>query len=157
MSALTALEIRELTNFLKPFLEREYLDRVYPIGSLYFSATEVDPSALFGGTWERIKDRFLLSAGDTYTAGSMGGEATHTLTVEEMPSHSHATVTHAASTAQDGWGMLALWGDRGGSQDYYLLGSDKTTEIYTTNSKGGGKPHNNMPPYLAVCVWKRIA
>ena len=52
--------------------------------------SEINPSELFGGTWERIKDKFLLSAGEAYEAGAMGGEATHELTTEEMPTHAHA-------------------------------------------------------------------
>lgn len=62
---------------------------IYPIGSIYLSVNSVDPSTLFGGTWEKIKDRFLLSSGDTYSNGSIGGEASHTLTINEMPSHKH--------------------------------------------------------------------
>lgn len=62
----------------------------YPVGSIYLSVTDVDPSSLFGGTWERIGGRFLLGADSTYAAGSTGGEASHQLTTAEMPSHNHA-------------------------------------------------------------------
>lgn len=62
---------------------------VYPVGSIYISVTDTSPASLFGGTWEQLKDRFLLAAGDSYAAGSTGGEATHTLTASEMPSHNH--------------------------------------------------------------------
>ena len=63
------------------------------------STVDVDPSTLFGGTWERIKDKFLLTAGDNYAAGSTGGSTSHThtnpstgstaITVAQIPSHSH--------------------------------------------------------------------
>ena len=65
------------------------LDKLYPVGCIYQSAKATSPAELFGGTWEQIKDRFILAAGDTYAAGSTGGEATHTLTVNEMPRHNH--------------------------------------------------------------------
>ena len=60
-----------------------------PIGSLYWSSQNISPASLFGGTWTQITDKFVLAAGDAYAVGSSGGEATHTLTVAEMPSHNH--------------------------------------------------------------------
>lgn len=156
MSALTALEIRELTNFLKPFLEREYLDRVYPIGSLYFSATDVNPSALFGGTWERIKDRFLLASGDKYATGSMGGSA-DAIVVD----HKHKGIyfkerikpvsTKANPPYNDTYGVgLEITLD-----DNVIYSGD--VNGLTTESAGESGTGKNMPPYLSVCVWKRIA
>ena len=62
---------------------------MYPIGSIYRSVKSTDPSELFGGTWELLKDVFLMAAGDSYPAGSTGGEAEHALTVDEMPNHTH--------------------------------------------------------------------
>ena len=71
------------------------LESVYPVGSIYLSINGVNPANLFGfGTWEQIKDRFLLAAGDTYQAGSIGGEAEHTLTELEMPAHDHEFDRH---------------------------------------------------------------
>ena len=61
----------------------------HPIGSLYWSSDSTDPGTLFGGTWARIKDKFILAAGDTYSNGDTGGAATVTLTTNNMPSHSH--------------------------------------------------------------------
>ena len=62
---------------------------MYPVGSIYLSINSINPGILFGGTWEQIKDSFLLAAGDIHEAGEIGGEETHTLTVEEIPSHTH--------------------------------------------------------------------
>lgn len=59
--------------------------QIYPIGSIYLSVNNVNPSTMFGGTWVQIKDKFLLAAGDNYNNGSTGGEATHTLTKTEIP------------------------------------------------------------------------
>lgn len=88
---------------------RGYITRyAYPIGSVYMSVTEVDPSELFGGEWERIQDKFLLSAGSTYSAGTSGGSATHTpsgsvnnttLTTTQIPSHTHTFSGTSVSTS----------------------------------------------------------
>ena len=55
------------------------LNAMYPIGSIYMSVNETDPSTIFGGQWEQVKDKFLLACGDTYQNGTTGGEATHIL------------------------------------------------------------------------------
>ena len=120
------------------------LNEVYPVGSIYMSVNNVDPGTLFGGTWEQLKDRFLLGAGDNYTAGDTGGEATHTLTVDEMPSHNH-TVSRGTNTGTTEWGLVR-YSTQNSSAD--------TTRIANT---GGDQPHNNMPPYLVVYMWKRTA
>lgn len=81
---------------------------IYPVGSIYMSVNNVNPSTVFGGTWEQIKDKFLLACGDTYNNGATGGSATHTpsgtvgnhtLTAAEIPSHTHTydKATQAAS------------------------------------------------------------
>ena len=136
------------------------LDQVYPVGSIYMSVNNTDPGTLFGGTWTQIQDTFLLSAGSTYTAGDTGGAATHThttgnhtLTVNEMPSHTHTTHTY--------------YGSQGNS---YIAGCGSSTSGHTggntgNNYTGGGQAHNhgntgdssNMPPYLVVYMWQRTA
>lgn len=122
----------------------DLIDLIYPVGSIYMSANNVSPANLFGGTWEQIKDRFLLACGSTYNAGATGGEATHKLTIDEMPKHSHKT-----------------WlGTTGGAEETLSTG-DRTEHNWGATSAleatGGGQPHNNMPPYLAVYMWKRTA
>ena len=72
----------------------DLFDLIYPVGSIYMSVNSTNPSVFFGGTWEQIKDTFLLATGDTYANGSTGGEATHTLTENEMPSHTHIQNSH---------------------------------------------------------------
>ena len=66
------------------------LNLVYPVGSIYWSSNNTNPGTLFGGTWTQIKDRFILAAGDSYSNGATGGAATVTLTVSNMPSHTHS-------------------------------------------------------------------
>ena len=78
------------------------LDKQYPVGSIYLSVNNTNPSELFGGTWERIKDKFLLASGDTYSNGSTGGSATHTLTTNEMPSHKHTYRHYQSNGTQTG-------------------------------------------------------
>lgn len=68
----------------------------YPVGSIYISVSGVNPSQLFGGTWQQITGRFLLAAGGGYAAGATGGAATHTLTANEMPSHNHIITVSGA-------------------------------------------------------------
>ena len=128
-------------------------DDVYPVGSIYMSVNSTDPGTLFGGTWERIRDRFLLAAGDSFAAGGMGGEASHKLVESEMPGHSHAMSSvgtlRAISTTTSG---ATNYIERG-SGVYYTA----TLNNFSTGSKGGNASHNNMPPYLAVYIWKRTA
>ena len=119
----------------------------YPVGSIYMSVNNKNPSKLFGGTWEQIKDVFLLAAGNTYAAGSTGGEATHTLTVEEIPEHQHAL--HYRSIYSGDGSTSAIT-----SKSYSTGNTSKENGALAT---GDGKAHNNMPPYLAVYVWKRTA
>lgn len=126
----------------------DILNLVYPIGSIYLSVNEVNPNTLFGfGEWEMIKDTFLLGAGDTYQAGSTGGEATHKLTVSEIPSHSHG---YYVVNSREGSEWLA------GAQRVYSSWWDTEWVNDGTSTTGGDQPHNNMPPYLAVYIWKRI-
>lgn len=122
-------------------------DYIYPIGSIYLSLDGTfDPNVSFGGTWLRIKDTFLYGAADSgaYTIGEDGGEKEHTLTVSEMPSHSHS------------YDVI-----KGIGSDIPMFYSGNNNEMYSyassTSNEGGGQSHNNMPPYLCVNMWKRIA
>lgn len=117
----------------------------YPVGAIYLSVTDANPAALFGGTWERIGGRFLLAADSTYAAGSTGGEAVHTLTADEMPKHNHDVDNLNASGNATPFMTVQAQDKRG-------FGGNVQT-MYA----GGGKAHNNMPPYLAVYMWKRTA
>ena len=128
------------------------LDKVYPVGSIYMSVNSTNPKTLFGGTWVQIKDRFLLAAGTTYKAGATGGEATHKLTNAEMPAHSHYMASGNA-------GASDTWTPDSGSYLVDSVTDDKHTwwAQIGMNDAGGSEAHNNMPPYLAVYVWKRTA
>lgn len=117
----------------------------YPVNSIYISYSHTSPAELFGGTWTRIEDRFLWGCKSTESIGATGGESSHTLVVDEMPSHSHPFIdTKEYSTTSGGWNAPA-WGP----------GSKTTAAI--TGFTGGGAAHNNMPPYILVSIWRRIA
>lgn len=119
----------------------------YPIGSIYLSVTNINPANYFGGIWEQIENVFLLACSDKHKAGSTGGEENHTLTVEEMPKHKHTANT--------------IFPFSPGSNYTGVPNSSATSynavETGTINATGGNKAHNNMPPYLAVYMWKRVA
>lgn len=139
------------------------LELVYPKGAIYISTVATDPSVLFGfGTWEQIKDTFLLASGSKYIAGSTGGESTHTLTVQEMPVHSHTVDAHSHAIGLDNDTTIGTygWSLHVNANGNSVTGAQKTvtsgTSSPNTNTIGGGVAHNNMPPYLAVYVWKRI-
>ena len=117
--------------------------RYMPVGYVYLSLDATSPAALFGGTWERIVDRFLLAGSSvSYPVGSTGGAATHTLTISEMPRHQNI-YTLSGGSLTGGTGH-ADW-SQGAHQEW------------STQATGGSAAHNNMPPYLSVYMWKRIA
>lgn len=138
------------------------IDLIYPVGSIYMTVNTTNPIVLFGGTWEKIKDRFLLSSGDTYTNGTTGGEATHTLTLEEIPSHHHRQVAEGINYTDP---QVNYYENQTGNETGYSYRAKGHNAEYVTNAinktntgeTGGSQPHNNMPPYLVVNVWKRIA
>lgn len=138
-------------------------DAVYPVGSIYMSVNPADPGTLFGGTWQRIQDRFLLASGSSYAAGATGGEASHALTVGEMPSHTHpfefwGGSANTSATQQDGnyLALLTQLNAKLCTQNEYLP-SYYISASRSVSSAGGGSAHNNMPPYLAVYAWERTA
>lgn len=150
---------------IENFMRNDLINIIYPIGSIYMSVNNVSPASFLGGTWEQIKDRFLLAAGSSYSAGSTGGAATvttagtvngHTLTVNEMPSHSHTNYYAGGSGVS--WGYN--YSSSGGTI------SSATAASGGIGNTGGGQAHshtftgssiNNMPPYLTVYIWKRIS
>ncbi|MGO4963567.1 phage baseplate protein [Anaerovoracaceae bacterium Sow4_D4] len=137
---------------------KSIIDLIYPVGSIYMSVNSADPGTLFGGTWERIKDRFLLSAGDTYAAGNTGGSAKATL-----PSHTHTFGSNGYDlwVAKRGKGSTEPGNQISGDAKYYAAATGGSTANYkwlsSVDSKGvSDVSQANMPPYLAVYVWQRI-
>ena len=119
---------------------------IYPVGAIYISAAATDPKTLFGGTWTRIKDRFLLAAGDTFAAGKTGGESEVTLTADEIP-EIKMSYQYTGQSTVIGTDAIRLYDGNGQLNQY----------TGQQSSNCGGKAHNNMPPYLTVYVWQRTA
>ena len=142
-------------------------DLIYPVGSFYISAKSTNPAILFGGTWEQIQGRFLLGRSSSYPVGSMGGEATHTLTDSELPLHRHY-LGQQGNTSR----MLPTNNATSDpSHEYYVTEVESSGSTYlkpnvtwggylvagTLTNTPYGQAHNNMPPYLSVYIWKRTA
>lgn len=128
-------------------------ETLYPVGSIYMSATAATTSevaAMFGGTWEAWGvGRTLVGVDpedeDFAEAELTGGEKTHTLTVDEMPSHRH----NIGQT----YSGYRLYQD--GSAPNGIYTGYATSE--PTNYVGGGEAHNNLQPYITCYMFKRIA
>jgi microcystin-dependent protein len=168
----------------------DLINLIYPVGSIYMSANNVSPATFLGGTWEQIKDTFLLCSGDTYSAGNTGGEAYHNLSIDEIPSHTHTRGTmditghvrcyssynkNNASFVTNGVSGAFYWQTEWDDDTSKALATTQNVSSGTadtirnipfqasrawtgaTSSVGANQAHNNMPPYLTVYCWKRIA
>lgn len=131
----------------------------YAVGDIFVTMRAGDPAELLGyGTWSQIRDRFLLAAGVEYTfVGRTGGESVHTLTTDEMPQHEHRF------PRQNWYAQDSLYGEQAAYTTYTWDHSDLHAEqacigpAGTYAPVGGGLPHNNMPPFMVVAMWIRIA
>lgn len=133
----TASELRQLV-----------LPYVYPVGSIYTNASDsTNPATLLGfGTWTafgagKVMVGINSSDADFDTAGETGGAKTHTLTVDEIPSHSHTVF--GALNAETGTTRRQL-------------GATTSNDV-TSDATGGGQAHNNLQPYVVVYLWQRTA
>lgn len=157
-------EVDKLLEDCKEAAKRAALLAANPVGKLWASDDPTSPASIVGGTWEQIKDRFILAAGDTYAAGSTGGEATHTLTENELPyidgewqtfvvnRHSIDGVSGHAYGSTASKGILV-----NGVSSYESEVYNATAEYGYGFKFGQNAPHNNMPPYLTAYIWRRIA
>ena len=98
--------VDEKLNYLYSQLQ-DTASKLYPVGSVYISFNSANPQTLFGGTWTRLKDKFLLANGDSYAPNTTGGSATKTIAVSNMPSHNHSVSSsgshsHSVTTAGAG-------------------------------------------------------
>ena len=156
------------------------MKKIYPVGSIYMSTVSTNPATLLGfGTWEAMPaGRVLLaqgksSWGTTYNAGSTGGEATHQLTVGELPKHKPNISMNTINLVGNGYNALldnassngiitvSTGNASGGGVD---VGPKKNFAINASHSHtltisdvGSNQAHNNIQPYLTVYMWKRIS
>lgn len=206
-----AVTIGQLNKKLSSALDQlnRLAGQLYPVGSIYMNVNNVEPSAIFGGSWERMPSgRMLVNSGDGFDLGQVGGEKEHRLAEDEMPSHQHNLNTnisftipnagehyHAIGTIIDNNGEFITsdsnrsmrngfklpenkyWTNWNGSQhnnDRVQRTDNESYNLFTsinkqtgtssiskdinanTSSIGKNQPHNNMPPYIVVNMWKRI-
>ena len=115
-----------------------------------------DPNSIYSGTtWEQKKDVFILAAGDTYPAGSTGGEAEHMLTEAELPKLSgeiNNVIRWNNSPTRSGIISAENKGAR------FPSGANENNNNWTVKiAFGGDQPHNNMPPFYSMPFWVRTA
>jgi microcystin-dependent protein len=140
-----ALDVRFLGK-----IKGTIFDAIYPVGSIYLSYNHVNPATLFGGTWERIENRFLWACDAKGEIGTLGGEKTHTLTAAELPAHSHRIAVANEPTGSNTLsGGTILYRNTGQTTSY--IGE------LSTKDSAAGAAHNNMPPYIQVSIWHRTA
>ena len=124
----------------------QIFDALYPVGCIYQSTVSTSPAELFGvGTWEQLKDRFLLATGDSYLPGSQGGIAENTIDVNNLPP---AIPLQFASEAG---------GQYGGILNSSVFTNSKASGYASVGTGQNASPLNNMPPYLTVYMWKRVS
>ena len=134
-----------IKKLIRNLIYKTSLDFVHPIGSFYDTDdADFDPNKVWGGSWELYVNRVRVGAGDLYQLGDEFGEAEHTLTLNEMPTHQHSINIYANSSGSIAGGYVGYDQSVSGAQ-------------YTTNSLGGSEPHNNLQPSYAVYMWHRIA
>lgn len=139
--------------------KQEVFLAVHPVGSIFLSTDGTEPAELYGGTWEQIKDVFLLGASDTYPAGSTGGSAEHTQTLNELANHYHSRI-YARTYGQI---LLGQANQPSGESSYIgaIYGTGSTNalnaEELATNNQGGGQPMDILNPYYSVYIWRRVA
>lgn len=195
VEANDAVTIGQLNKKLSSALDQlnRLAGQLYPIGSIYMNVNNVEPSAIFGGSWERMPSgRMLINSGDGFNLGQIGGEKEHRLTEDELASHSHDVNNingNTTSTAKlvgkfsssirpngditdvpyrNGFGIVSKeseygihakdGGNSSPGRNYVIDASHNHTINLNINMLPSGKnqPHNNMPPYIVVNMWKRI-
>lgn len=135
-------------------LNSKLLQGAFPINKVEVFFDDLDHSNFLGYTWEMVSQgRFPvgLDTNDTdfNIIGKTGGEKTHTLTVNEMPKHSHDTTLHSGGSQ----GLLGFMGLENGSRSSSFVGGTR----FAIENKGNSQPHNNVPPYIVMAFWRRIA
>ena len=195
VEANDAVTVGQLNKKLSTALDQlnRLAGQLYPVGSIYMNVNNVEPSAIFGGSWERMPSgRMLVNSGDDFNLGQIGGEKEHRLTEDELASHSHDVNNingNTTSTAKlvgkfsssirpngditdvpyrNGFGIVSKeseygihakdGGDSSSGRNYVIDASHSHTVNLNISMLPSGKnqPHNNMPPYIVVNMWKRI-
>ena len=120
---------------------------MYPVGSVYHSFNTTSPASIFGGSWSALNGQFLLSSNNSID--TTGGEWNHTLSTNEIPSHTHdffINIQHVDGQSVSGEALTSGL-QQGGRRRYFGV----------TSANTGGGAHNNMPPYITCRIWRRTA
>ena len=129
------------------------LDDIYPVGSIYLTASAVSPSTFFSGTWVRYaqgKCLFGVDDNDTdFALETTGGVKEVVLTEAQMPSHRHSVQDRSRNDTTNN-GKANNNGNR-------VNPSNMNYRSVDTSYTGGDQPHENLPPYIAIYIWKRTA
>lgn len=130
------------------------VNTMHPVGSVYLSVDNTNPSTLFGGTWEQIaQGRAIVGVGTgtdsngtskSFSAGNNNGEYSHKLTINEMPSHTHEITASNEYTP-------------GGLYRHAWDADDSRSNVHTTGATGGSQYHNIVQPTFGLYIWKRTA
>lgn len=211
VEANDAVTVGQLNKKLSSALDQlnRLAGQLYPVGSIYMNVNNIEPSAIFGGSWKRMPSgRMLVNSGDGFNLGQVGGEKEHRLTEDELAVHNHNLQTnisftipnagehyHAIGTIVDNNGAFITsdsnrsykngfklpeskywtgWNGSNHGNDRYPKTDNEGYNLFTsinkqsdtssvdkdinvnTNNIGKNQPHNNMPPYIVVNMWKRI-
>ena len=150
----------------KIIMKNDLLNMIYPVGSIYMSVNNVNPGTFLGGTWTALQDRFLIGAGSSYGVNATGGNKdaiipshTHTGSVASSGAHYHTTLTMKGSGSTSG-NVAESYGTYGSTRNIRIpfSGTDGAhTHTVTVDSTGSSATNANLPPYLAVYMWKRTA
>ena len=136
------------------YTKNEVVDVIYPVGAIFMSVVDTNPSTYLGGTWVawgagKVPVGVDASDTDFDTVEETGGEKTHTLSSGEIPSHTHTT-TDIYPVAGQAVGIAP-----GSTYIPKVETIESTTR--TTSSAGSGSAHNNLQPYITCYMWKRTA
>lgn len=139
-----------------------WLNRVFPIGSVYINMNDTYPGDLFGGKWSRVENLFLFGRSDEHPNWEIGGEMYHTLTNDEIPLHGHSLNGRSwwwkdwkVGTPSEYIQAQTMGTPDGSLPDEYNNALCSNFAGIQTRGFGGGQAHNNMPPYVAVSIWYR--
>ena len=148
--------------------ERVDLLTVYPVGAIFQSTGSSSPASLFGGDWEKLENTFLYGSG-IKNVGDTGGEETHTLEINEIAEHDHLFVgeshtstrilmtSNLTSYAVNTTAKKIQGCESSSSNPSWTWSTLSWTDGGTIEKSGESQPHNNMPPYYAVNIWRRTA
>lgn len=166
----TVLSNSEYKSFVDAFVQ-ECLLKIYPVGSIYMSTSNVSPQTFLGGTWiswgaGRVPVGVNTTDADFETVEKTGGEKAHILTMGEMPSHSHNIFVKSREITgnpyyptEQGVIMTNVASGTAISAPVPGLGSSYNGGVgqFGMTSVGGDASHNNLQPYITCYMWKRTA